>query len=143
VPLARRVSGLVLIALGALSVIEGFRLRDDWQGAKLMPLAVGGVLLLLGAAHFRARPEDDSTWPDYHAGRRVAFMFAVLALYVIVLPSLGFLPATAIFVLILLRALGSYSWVATAAITAAVSLSTHVVFKHWLGMALPVGRFGV
>jgi hypothetical protein len=36
---AERLSAAVLAALGALSLIEALRLRDDWQGARLMPRA--------------------------------------------------------------------------------------------------------
>lgn len=42
-----------------------------------------------------------------------------------------------------LIALGADSWRATVGITAAVAVSTDVVFKHWLGMELPGGPFGI
>ena len=45
------VAGAALAALGALSLIEAFRLKDDWLGAKLMPAVVGVLLILLGVAH--------------------------------------------------------------------------------------------
>jgi hypothetical protein len=154
---ARNLSGAFLIGLGALSVVEGFRLRDDWLGAKLMPVVIGAVLLVLGFAHVFTReehhapapaPSDDDPEGEIEvrgaeARNRVAFIFAVLAIYVIILPSFGFMPATAVFTLTLIRALGSYSWAAAFGFTVAIAVSTHVVFKHWLGMPLPVGRFGV
>ena len=52
----RRVLGAALAALGALSLLEAFRLKDDWLGAKLMPAVVGVVLILLGAAHAALPP---------------------------------------------------------------------------------------
>jgi hypothetical protein len=70
-------------------------------------------------------------------------MFAVLVLYVAALPYAGFLPATALFVLILLRALGALSWATTIALTAAIAVACHVVFIHWLGMPLPSGPLGL
>ena len=137
------VCGTTLVALGALALAEALRVRDAWQGARLMPAVVGVFLLLLGAAHLVAPALDGAEWPDRASGRRVGFVFGILVLYVAVLPSLGFLPATALFVLTLLRALGAFSWSATIALTAAIALGTHLVFRHWLGMPLPAGPFGV
>ena len=34
-------SGVGLIALGAVSLVEALRLREGWLGARLMPLAIG------------------------------------------------------------------------------------------------------
>ena len=135
--------GGVLLALGALALVEALRVRDEWQGARLMPAVVGGVLLLLGAVHPWARAVEHAEWPERSAGRRVGGVFAVLVLYVVALPWLGFLPATALFLLILLRTLGAFSWAGAIALTVAIALSTHVVFRHWLGMPLPSGVFGI
>lgn len=135
--------GGVLVALGALALVEALRVRDEWQGARLMPAVVGGLLLLLGAAHPWARPVAHAEWPEPPGGRRVGAVFAVLVLYVVALPWLGFLPATALFLLALLRALGAFSWVGAIALTVAIALGTHVVFRHWLGMPLPSGVFGI
>jgi hypothetical protein len=133
--------GGLLVALGAVAFLEALRLRDDWLGAKLMPAALAVVLVALGVGHLvpsvTGPPAAAAAWPDAAGGRRVAFVFAVLALYVIALPPLGFLSATALLVLVLLRALGSYSWTRTLVLTAAIALASHVVFKRWLGMPLP------
>jgi hypothetical protein len=34
------VCGGLLLLLGALSLVEALRLRDSWQGARLMPAAL-------------------------------------------------------------------------------------------------------
>ncbi|MBI4593978.1 MAG: tripartite tricarboxylate transporter TctB family protein [Candidatus Rokubacteria bacterium] len=137
------VGGGVLMALGAVALVEALRIRDDWLGAKLMPAGVGVALVLLGAAHLAEPAVDRPAWPDVYRWRRVVFVFGVLVLYATVLPFLGFLPATALFVLILLRSLGAFSWAATVGLTGAIAIASHVVFKHWLGMPLPPGPFGV
>lgn len=46
--------GALLAALGAFSIIEAGRLRDDWQGARLMPAVVGVLLVVLGAGFLPA-----------------------------------------------------------------------------------------
>ncbi len=144
---ANLVCGGLLVALGAVSLFEALRIKDDWQGAKLMPAAVGVVLVALGVGHLVPSAADRAaelpTWPDAQRRRRVALMFGVLVLYVVVLPSLGFLPATALFVLILLRALGAFSWPITIVLTGTIAIASHVVFKHWLGMPLPPGPLGL
>ena len=139
--------GGLFLALGLLSLVEALRIKDAWQGARLMPVALGITLVALGIGHLlpsMAGPAGaPPAWPDAPARRRVVFMFGVLTLYVAGLPHLGFLLATALFVLILLRALGSYSWAMTIAITGAVAVACHVVFIHWLGMPVPSGFLGV
>ena len=69
-------------------------------------------------------------------------MLVVLAAYIGLLPVLGFLLATALFVLVVVRALGDYSWTQSAAWTVVIAVGGHVVFKRWLGMALPAGPLG-
>lgn len=134
--------GAVIAALGVLALAEAWRLRDPWPGARLMPAVVGVVLLVLGAAHLRM-PGSAAAWPDRAGWRRVIFALALLVVYVAVLPWLGFLVATALLVLVMLRGLGDFSWPATVALTAAIAAGSHVVFVRWLGMPLPPGPLGL
>jgi putative tricarboxylic transport membrane protein len=126
--------------LGAVALIEALRLRDGWLGARLMPALVGGMLVLTGLAH-RTQPVTADAWPDAAGGRRVLAMLALLVLYVALLPHLGFLLATVLFVLALVRALGRMSWRLATVTAAAIAVAGHVVFEHWLGMPLPPGPF--
>ena len=139
--------GGLFLALGVLSLVEALRIRDAWQGARLMPAALGVTLVALGIAHLVPSMAGSAgalpAWPDALGRRRVVFMFGAVALYIAGLPRFGFLPATALFALILIRALGSYSWAMTVAITGAIAFGCHVVFIHWLGMPVPPGLFGI
>jgi hypothetical protein len=136
---AEVLSGVVLAALGALSLIEAFRLRDDWQGARLMPAVVGAVLLALGAAHLAAPASSPaaSAWPEPDRRRRVALFFAILMLYVALLPALGFAIATTLFVWCLMRTLGAYSPITRVLLSVTIAAACSVVFRTWLGMPLP------
>ena len=136
------VCGAFLVALGAVALVETFRLRDGWLGARLMPAVVGASLVILGLAH-RAVPAVAPEWPGPAGGARVVGVLALLTAYVVALPWLGFLPATALLVLPLVRALGGWSWPLTLVTTAAIAVACHVVFKHWLGMPLPPGPLGL
>ena len=144
---ANLLCGGLLVALAAVSLLEALRIKDDWQGARLMPAALAVVLVALGVGHLVPSTAGSAAglpaWPDAPGWRRVAFVFGALVLYVIVLPPLGFLFSTALFVLILLRSLGAYSWALTLVLTGAIAIATHVVFKHWLGMPLPAGLAGL
>jgi len=135
-------AGGVFLGLGALSLVEALRVRDDWPGARLLPAVVGLALAGLGVAHLVGPAADRPAWPDAAGWRRVAVVFGVLLLYVAGLPPLGFLPATAVFGLVLLRYLGPYSWAMTGVLAGAIALASHVVFERWLGMPLPPGLLG-
>jgi putative tricarboxylic transport membrane protein len=128
--------GALLLGLGVLSLVEAFRLRDDWQGARLMPAVLGVVFVLLAAGHLRTSSVVPAG-PDAFGRRRVVLLLAVLALYAGAMPYVGFLPTTVLFVLLLVRALGDYGWPKTLALTVVIALACHVVFKEWLGMPLP------
>ena len=136
---ANVVCGAVLLVLAAASLVEAVRLKDNWQGAKLMPAVLAVVLAALAAGHLRPAPADAARpdWPDAGGRRRIAVVFGALVIYVVLLEPLGFLLSTALFVLCLVRVLGAWSWMTTAALTLSVSLVCHVVFKRWLGMPLP------
>ena len=136
-------TGVVLLSLGAVSLVEAWRLRDGWLGARLMPLVIGLALAALGAAHLTAPTLSTPPAPGGAAPGRVAVMLALLVLYVTALPWLGFLPATALFVLVVVRWLGTYSWPATIAVTVAIAGGSHVIFLRWLGMPLPASPLGL
>jgi hypothetical protein len=71
------------------------------------------------------------------------FVSGVLAFYVFGLPTLGFLTATALFVLVLLRVLGGFSWARAGVMAGAIAVASQVVFRRWLGMPLPPGLLGL
>ena len=138
---ANVVCGAVLLVLAAASLVEALRLKDSWQGARLMPAVLAGVLALLAAGHLQPSPAGAQMaapdWPDAGGRRRIAAVFGALVIYVALLEPLGFLLSTALFVLFVVRVLGAWSWMTTAGLTLAIALACHVVFKRWLGMPLP------
>jgi hypothetical protein len=117
------------------------RIRDDWSGARLLPLLVALALLALGAAHVATRRAavPSGVADAGRDTRRVVLVVATLAAYVLAMPSVGFPAATATLVFVLVRALGGYRWWASAALGLAAAVVSHVVFRVWLGMPLPDG----
>jgi MFS family permease len=136
------VVGAVLAGLGVVSLVEAFRIRDTWPGARLLPVVVGLALVLLGGAHRAGRAHALPEWPDAGGRRRLLFLSVVLSFYVFGLPTLGFLTATALFVLVVLRGLGGFSWATAAAAAGAIGLASHLVFERGLGLPLPSGLLG-
>ena len=130
----------MLLLLAALSLVEAVRIKDTWPGARLMPAALGVVLLLLGAAHLRpARERQAPPEPAEPGGlARAATVFAAAAVHVAALPLLGFGLATGLFLAFLFRFLGS-SWSATAALAIGGAVLCHLVFVRWLSMPFPAG----
>jgi hypothetical protein len=133
---------VVLIGLGAIALVEAFRIRDEWPGARLLPAALGLALGVLGAAHLAGRALDPPAWPEAEDRRRLLLVAIVLAFYIFALPTLGFAMATAFFMLVLLRALASFSWVTAGVVAAAIALGSQLVFRRWLGLPLPPGLLG-
>jgi hypothetical protein len=135
---AELLAGVVLAVLGALSLVEALRLRDDWQGARLMPGALGVVLVALALGHLTMRASvAGPAWPEPAAGRRVAALMLMLIGYVVVLPVVGFLVSTALFVLVVLRALRAGGWLRCLVLTVVIAAGCELVFRQWLGMPLP------
>jgi hypothetical protein len=70
------VAGGLLCALGVVALVEAWRVRDGWQGPRLMPALVGLVLVALGARHVAplpGRPPVESDARPDAAGWRSAF----------------------------------------------------------------------
>jgi len=137
---ADRAVGLLLLLLGAGCLVETLRIKDDWSGARLMPVVTGIALVALGVAHVVARRARGRAEPAEPSDiRRVALVAALLAVYVTAFTMLGFLSATLLLLLVLVRLLGDYRWPAVGALAVALAVVSHVVFRVWLGMPLPDG----
>ena len=143
-PIAERVVGVGLLALGAGALVESFSIKDDWTGARLMPAVAAVALLLLGIAHLAMRPPVVTTPApgERPAAGRVALAVALLVAYVALFPTLGFLVTTVALLIVLIALLGRYRWPVTIGLALGLGLACHVVFRTWLGMPLPDGLFG-
>ena len=134
--------GGVLVALGVIAGFEALRVRDDWLGAKLMPAVLSVALLALGMSHcLKSIVASDADVPPA-PGRRVVAVLGALILFVAMLPQIGFLLATTLFLLALLRLLGGFPWAKSVALSGAIALGSHVVFTLWLRMPFPRGPWG-
>lgn len=152
-----RVAALAVIGLGAVSLIGASQVRTPGGytavGAHVMPAAVGvglvaiGVVLLLRAT---IQPDLDharriTTEAAASHVRTAALALGVLVLYALVLgpvaslPSLGYIPATSIFLPVAARVLGSRSPLRDLAVGILVSVVVYLAFTEFLGVRLPAG----
>jgi hypothetical protein len=132
--------------MGALLTSESFsRIFDDDLGPMLYPSAVGGILVAVLAALAlrarRSRSAPDVQGPARLGARavlRAAAVLGAVALFIVAVPSTGFVAGAGALVFGLLVALGNR--VATSAVVAAVIAPlTYQVFAHWLRADLPRG----
>ena len=136
--------GLGVLALGVLSLVETFRIKDPWTGARLLPLVVSLAFLGLGIAHcVSAQPKRTASSSSGERARvgQVLIVLVLLGLYVALLPLAGFFVATVVLIAVLTRMLGGYAWALTAGLAVGLAAAAHVVFVTWLGMPLPYGPF--
>ncbi len=73
------------------------------------------------------------------ARQRVAAYLGALVFYALALELLGFIVATSITVVFILRFAEHYPWRATAALAAGTVIGCQMLFVFWLGAVLPTG----
>lgn len=147
--LSDRVSGAVLIALGAAAAAVGSRLPavpGQDVGPAVFPMVVGSGLVLCGAmiafgiGHSFEAPEEAEDRPQRPSwwGLRALLPPALLVFYVIAVESLGFLPTAAVMVAVTAFALGA-SWRLAVPLALLAPLAVHAIFAKLLRVPLADG----
>jgi putative tricarboxylic transport membrane protein len=139
--LADRILGGVLCILGMLSFRESYSVWTGWDGAGLMPLIIGVILVIL-SIFFQLSPAAKGVpiqSSNNEEGVRIGVISGSFAIYLISMNWLGYMLATWLFlagVSIYIsprRRLTPLIW------TGAVSLATYVIFTRYLSLTLPQG----
>ncbi|MEO9776305.1 tripartite tricarboxylate transporter TctB family protein [Roseibium sp.] len=139
-----RIFGLVglLLALGyawaAVNIEESF--LSDAVGPKAFPLIIA-TILGLSSLVIIIRPDKAPEWPSFMRFMEVGAAVAVMILYAMLLPELGFVIATALAAAYLTWRLGTrpLSSVLSGCLT---SLGIYAVFHLILGLSLARGPLG-
>ncbi len=144
---ADRVVGWVLLLLAAVCALEGWRTWDGVGGTGFFPTILGGIFGLLGIGFLGGKtpPEDNVPipWPDRMGWRQIAQVLSALIVYAVLIPWIGYPVATTLFLAGLCKIVGSRRWTYGFLFGVVVSAVTHVIFKTWLNMPLPVGPWGI
>jgi hypothetical protein len=146
-PRGRSIGHAVLLAAGVLALMISLKLglwRQSSPGEGLFPFIMALGMVAFSAAglaqDFLARKETHpGAGVDRAALMRVAAYLGALVFYAGSLEFLGFIVATAIMVIFILRFAERYSWLATLALTAGTVFGCQVLFVLWLGAILPTG----
>ena len=133
------IAGCVTYLLGAfqISVPEG---QYAAAGPRLFPLVIG-LGLLTSAVSIGVAATAEVRLPPVQWGVAASCALAFLA-YIAALAVVGYLPATAVFLVLQSRLLGSRDWARDLIVSVAITVSVYGVFRLLLGLSLPAGLLG-
>ncbi len=133
------IAGSVTYLLGAfqISVPEG---QYAAVGPRLFPLVIG-LGLLTSAVSIGVAATAEVRLPPVQWGVAASCALAFLA-YIAALAVVGYLPATAVFLVLQSRLLGSRDWARDLIVSVAITVSVYGVFRLLLGLSLPAGLLG-
>jgi putative tricarboxylic transport membrane protein len=131
---------LLLLAIAAAWLARGYRVSfiADPVGPRAFPL-LGAALIAIGAARMLVRPAVRAVWPTGGLLARLAAAAAVLALYPLVLPLLGFITATGALMWALALLFGGRG-IRALVIAVLIAAAMYALFVYALGVPLPIGR---
>ena len=119
-------------------------------GPGFLPLYLGILLaalavIILLRSLFAATETGTPAWKGITVRKilRVASVLLCTAAYTFFLNKLGFLVATFLFTLILLKIAESYSWLASVLIAGIASAGNFLIFRVWLQGQFPKGWLGI
>ena len=148
---ADRIAGAALLAFsvafcaGALK-FYGYS-APDGPGSGFFPFWIGLIMavlagmLLLGALR---EPDPGAAWlPKGEGLRRLAVVLGVTFAFVALLKVVGMILGTALFLVVLMRALDRTAWPLTLLVAGATAGINYLVFTYWLKVPFPVSVFGI
>jgi putative tricarboxylic transport membrane protein len=140
------IGGLFFLALGIWAIIGAHKLH---VGTVTEPQPgffpfLGGVTLaaLSGILLFQALLGRSKGTGAFGALWRPIAMIMGLVLYVAILDSIGYILATIVLSLILLRALDTKTWWVLAVAALCITFGSYILFDRALGVTLPRGLLG-
>lgn len=136
--------------IGIIAVASGYPTAADYgtgvPGPGLWPTVISVVLLACTAIllyrTLKMPPEKNSKIELWTTGtRRVYLTMAILAVYLFLLPILGFIIATFVLEVIFIQWFAKKNPIITAIISAAITMVVYCAFRFLLNV--PVNTFGI
>ena len=148
------IAGLVLLAISLVLLVQSFQLPSlpivpvgpgFYPAIVLSFMAAASALLVAQDLMKRAPVVDGASDAPRRDYRLVVIAFAIVGIYVALLPLLGFRVATVLFVGALQAALGrpqtARQWIVLAAIALGTAAVSYFVFERYLLVLLPRGAW--
>jgi putative tricarboxylic transport membrane protein len=147
---ADRIAAVILLAVAVAYAATAAWRYTYWNatgpGSGFFPFWLGLVLAVLAtlllASAVRQTDPGPAWLPRGHGAARLIGVVVATAVFIALMPVLGMVLGTALFLVVLLRALEGHSWTATVGVAAAVAIANWAVFTWWLRVPFPVGVLG-
>ena len=142
--------GLVLVAIGLVSVAESIRLvlhkdphiQVDWLGPGYYLLALSIGVLATGIVYIFKHAKEPSVAREKTSREmsiRLIGSFVSCALYLVLIEVIGYLMATIVFFALMFRIVGIKPWAYNIVLSILFSAVYYVVFVTYFNMAFPKG----
>jgi putative tricarboxylic transport membrane protein len=148
----RWLGGLIWVTLGGALCVGGVRLGFgalNRPESGFMSLVTGGLLVLLGLISMASEAFEKSEGQvseeisEKRFPKERFYSILALILYASLLDLLGFLIATFLFLLFLLRVLSPQKWLYHIFISLVAVILSFLLFRVWLQIEFPVGVFHI
>ena len=134
----------VAVCAGSLRLNVG---TPSQPSSGFLPFGTGLLLGVLAFVHLAQitlrKAEKDESFGGEFRWKRGAAVVASLLLYVLLLPRLGYLLTTFLFMAVLFSLYERRKWWVVGSASLLVIAATYLVFHHWLKVQFPVGIFRI
>jgi putative tricarboxylic transport membrane protein len=155
---ADQITGAVVLLFSALVIFESLRIPEQavaagrtnfapvpgflpmWAG---IILAIFAIMLIVSAERRDADSAEAGVWSAGWACAAVVLLVVSVAAYIFVLEDLGYLLATFLLNVFLLRVVMRTGWTPSLVVALLASVSLYAIFQSALGVGLPKGVFGL
>ncbi|UCG05328.1 MAG: tripartite tricarboxylate transporter TctB family protein [Desulfobacterales bacterium] len=155
---AERITAIVLLALCVLWIKLAVDLpfpafaRAAKMGPGHYPIAVAGLLASLAVLllwqtfrcekHAASAEDDEEQSRNPQGFRHLIIGFGFFLVYVILVPLIGFVLASMVFVFCFIRLIGQFNYLLSGALALGIPALLWIVFAYLLTVPLPKGPFG-
>jgi hypothetical protein len=147
---ADRVTAVLLLALSAAFSAGALKYYTWWgvdgPGSAFLPfwlgLAMAGLALMMLVRSLKQANAGGAWLPSGQGLRDMLVVLAATVAYVALLRVTGMVLGTALFLVVLLRFLGTHRWWVCVAVAAGAAGFNYLVFARWLRVPFPDGLLG-
>jgi putative tricarboxylic transport membrane protein len=146
---ADQVTGLLLLTLGVGFTVGARQFpysTSTGPGSGFLPFWLGlvmtGLALMLIVGATRQADAGEAWLPARRPLVRIVMVIVATALFVALMPLIGMVSGTVLFLVVLLRFLEGHGWTATLGVAAGTAFVNWLVFTYWLGVPFPLGVLG-